>query len=804
MASPWPTLDAIPLGICVVDESGRVVAWNCVLATWTGTPPDRAIGRQVEELLDAFSDETHSARLNSVLTGGPPAIFSSHLHGQPHTTASAEAPQAYKTTVTALAAEEGRGPHALISMQDISAQTGRVHAYREKKDEALREATARKQSEMLLRQKSELLELFSGGFSTADTLKRILECIQETAPRIEARILWRENPREEVSSWLGELSSESELGRSCLPLKSAATADLGQLQIAFPTNQPPDSSELKSLSTLAKIAGIAIERGHDERSRSLLSAIVRSNSDAIIGYALDGTIESWNASAVGLLGFEAEEVLGKPFAMLADSATHSELHDILLWAMKGNTYNDLETEWSRKDGTSIALSLTLSPILGDDEQVLGTAIIARDITERKRHEEELLRYTQEVEEHRERVEHQTADLVDQSVLLSEARDAALKASKVKAEFLSTMSHEIRTPMNGIIGMTEVLMETELDEEQLDCARTIQTSGESLLAIINDILDLSKIEAGKLTFEYQPFDLRRNLHEVVMMTRLAAQSKGIELELHWDPSASHYVESDSVRIRQVIMNLVSNALKFTSKGGVSVHVTAEDSKDGIAPYAIEVRDTGIGISEEQAGKIFEAFQQADSSTTRRFGGTGLGLAICKRICKGLGGDVSVTSVVGEGSVFRVELPLRTCTAPVEQAQGSESQAEAAFDLEVLLVEDNRINQKVACAALKQLGCKVEIAENGREAIERLELQRFDLIFMDCQMPIMNGYDATGEIRERGIAEGTPILAMTANAMPEDRARCLAAGMDGYLAKPFKRAELRELITEQLYAGEERAA
>ncbi|MCB9915291.1 MAG: PAS domain-containing protein [Planctomycetes bacterium] len=793
---PNALLEALPVGACVVDPRGNVLVWNAALAGWSGVSRERALGRSVVELLPFLSDAAARRRLEAVLKGGPPAVLTSPLHRGPVSDRPGS-PRAHRTTIARLPGAPADEPRALITIQDSTALAERVRAFRKQKDALSRELSARRRSEWLLQRKAELLELFGKRVSTETVLSRLLECILSLSPRIST---WMElRPRDAAPQlYLGRALRDEGRSEHLLPLQSAGLGFLGSLHVTVPYEAPLSEPELEALAILSNVACMALEHEHAERSRSVLSAIVRSNYDAIIGYAPDDTIESWNAAAEQMLGYRAEEVLGKPLEAVLGSALGSELNDIVLCAKHGKTFGDIETQWRRKDGRNIALSLTLSPIRHEDGAVLGTAIIARDITERRRHEEELLSYTQAVEEGRRRVEEQAHALKRQSELLADARDEALRASRVKAEFLSTISHEIRTPMNGIIGMTEHLLETPLDEQQLDCVRTIQASGDALLMIINDILDISKIEAGKLTFEQVPFDLRRTIEEIVVMSRLQAFNKGITLELDWPEDLAREFESDPLRIGQVVMNLVSNAIKFTATGGVRVTVLAGTEQDGRVPVVLEVRDTGIGISPEHLEHIFEAFQQADSTTTRRFGGTGLGLAICKSICDGLGGSIAVESVAGHGAAFRVTLPLRRAAGSVEPSRGTPLRAGQSFDARVLLVEDNPVNQRVATAALIKLGCTVEVVANGREALDYLEREPFDLVLMDCQMPVMNGYDATREARARRLCDATPIVAMTANTMDGDYERCIAAGMNGYLAKPFKRAELAEVLAEHCCA------
>lgn len=423
----------------------------------------------------------------------------------------------------------------------------------------------------------------------------------------------------------------------------------------------------------------------------------------------------------------------------------------------------IESRHRTKSGRSFPVEISVNHMAYDGKEY--NCAFARDITDRKQTEHRLI----------------------------EAKQAAEAANRSKSEFLANMSHEIRTPMTAILGFAEILSEAVVDPELAEAATTICRNGRHLLGIISDILDLSKIEAGKLEVERIPCSPTQILEEVVSLMRVRADGKGLPLEVQHIGHIPGAVLSDPVRIRQILVNLVGNAIKFTEIGSIRITVRLDDAASGLSELTFDVSDTGIGISPDHVAELFQPFVQAESSTTRKYGGSGLGLSISKRLANMLGGDIVVTSRLGEGSTFSLSLPVR-CHLPdsaVSRPQPQDWLAESPFallDRRILLVEDGPDNQRLIAFLLQEAGAEVVLANNGRVAVEiaLTSDERFDAILMDMQMPIMDGYEATKALRDAGY--DAPIIALTACAMCDDVKKCLATGCSDYLSKPVDRATL----------------
>jgi PAS domain S-box-containing protein len=684
----------------------------------------------------------------------------------------------------------------------------------------------------------------------------------------------------------------------------------------------PIRNSAGKVSAISAIICDISERKQAELTRALLASIIESSHDAIMAEDLEGNIVSWNRGAEVLLGYEAEEIIGKSAAILAPAGCRDGVRKSLAMIRAGDAVSLVETVRQRQDGRQIDVSLSLSPIRNSAQEVVGVAVIARDITARKQAEEavrnseekfrQLAENVREVfwmlnadgtevlyispayekvwgrtcqslyedpmswmeailpedleqarllferqmqgysgsSEYRIRkpdgverwvrdrafpVRDQAGQLIRVAGIadditerkrheeeLVRAREAADAANQAKSTFLANMSHEIRTPMNGIVGMLQLLSETDLTPRQQRYAEVAQASGQTLLSLINDILDLSKIEARRVTLEILDFNLRAAVQDVIESLRPQANAKWLAFGWRVTAETPDLLRGDPQRLRQVLVNLLSNAVKFTQRGSVTLEVRLRSQEQGKATIHFAIVDTGIGIRPEQAPALFSPFVQADSSTTRKYGGTGLGLAISKQLVELMGGQIGVDSRPGHGSTFWFTAALGTpptsaslaeaagqALSPANRAPGwgcfvaSPKAVVPGRQARILVAEDNPTNQLVIRAQLEKLGCQASTVANGAEALEALRQGTYDLVLMDGQMPIMDGYEATRQIRESSHA-GIPIIAVTAHAMAGDRDKCIRAGMNDYLAKPVELDRLADMLAKWLGRTDDRSS
>lgn len=390
------------------------------------------------------------------------------------------------------------------------------------------------------------------------------------------------------------------------------------------------------------------------------------------------------------------------------------------------------------------------------------------------------------------------DIIKSQNELVEAKEGALKASEFKSAFLANMSHEIRTPINGVLGMARVLLDTKLNREQEDYTETIIRSGESLLSVINDILDISKVEAGKLEIEEVEFDLVQILNDLYKSFLHITKNKKINFVLNLKPNQHRYFMGDPNRIRQLATNLVGNAIKFTEKGRVEIKMRENNSSSGKSWLTFEISDSGIGLSPKEKSRLFKPFSQADSSTTRKYGGTGLGLSICKGLVELMKGGIGVNSKPGKGSTFWFKIPLERASSSKLKGAGPVQLSDATVRSRILIADDNEINQKAAILILKKFGIRADAVGNGNDVLHSLQKVHYDLVLMDCQMPDLDGYDTTAAIRKSKVHKirEIPVIAMTAGAVKGEKEKCLSSGMNAYVSKPIDIPQLMQTLEEYL--------
>ena len=508
------------------------------------------------------------------------------------------------------------------------------------------------------------------------------------------------------------------------------------------------------------------ETNQSEYARSLIEAI----KDPLVTVSMEGKIMDMNEATIRITGVERNKLIGTNFLdYFTDPQKAREVYQVIF--AKGSV---ADYPLTIRDHKLTEVLFNGSVYKDANGKVLGAVVVARDITEQKRIEKDII-------EAKVYAELATAIAEEAQSKAETATGIAESAVKAKQQFLSNMSHEIRTPMNAIIGFTKVVLKTDLTAKQKEYLTAIKMSGDSLIVLINDILDLAKVDSGKMTFEQTPFKMASSISAMVHLFETKIQEKNLELVKEYDSSIPEVLIGDPVRLHQIILNLVSNAVKFTTKGKITVTAKMVFEDKEKVSIRFSVTDTGIGIPEEKIEKIFENFQQASSGTSRLYGGTGLGLAIVKQLVEPQGGHVSVISKVNEGSTFSFTLQFPKTTALAEADIILEEIDKKQKNIKVLVVEDLALNQLLMKTLLDDFGFERDMAENGKVAIEKMAIHHYDVILMDLQMPVMNGFETTEYIRNV-LKSSIPIIALTADVTTGDLAKCRAVGMNDYIAKP----------------------
>ncbi|NOU18960.1 MAG: response regulator [Bacteroidales bacterium] len=514
------------------------------------------------------------------------------------------------------------------------------------------------------------------------------------------------------------------------------------------------------------------KRAAELRIANYARSLIEASLDPLVTINTKGKITDMNEALASITGITREELTGTDFF---DYFTEPQkAREVYQEVFAKGSVADSPLTLRHKDNKLTDVLFNGSVYKDDGGNVLGVVIVARDVTDQKRVATELV-------ESKVFAELTTVIAEEAKSKAESATQIAEDAVKAKQQFLSNMSHEIRTPMNAIIGFTKVLLKTDLTAKQKEYLQAIKLSGDALIVLINDILDLAKVDSGKMTFEQTPFKMALSISAMLHLFETKIQEKNLELVKEYDSNIPEVLVGDPVRLHQIILNLVSNAVKFTTKGKitVSVHLLKEDKKKATIEFA--VKDTGIGIAENKIGNIFENFQQASSNTSRLYGGTGLGLAIVKQLVEPQGGKITVKSKIDEGSTFSFVLNFLKTDANAELEAGIEELNTEIKNIKVLVVEDIALNQLLMKTLLDDFGFERDIADNGKIAIEKLQAKSYDIILMDLQMPIMNGFEATEYIRNN-MNSKIPIIALTADVTTVDLAKCKAVGMNDYIAKP----------------------
>jgi len=525
-------------------------------------------------------------------------------------------------------------------------------------------------------------------------------------------------------------------------------------------------------------------------------SIIEASLDPLVTISEDGKITDMNKAMMQITGKTREELLHSNFSTyFTDQRMAKKVYQDVF--EKGFVVNYPLTI---TDGSLVDVLFNGSVYKDENGIVIGAVVVARDITEQKKMEIESDLLLAQLREAKLQAELLSKLAETAKTKAEDAMEIAKEAAKSKQQFLSNMSHEIRTPMNAIIGFTKVVLKTELTSKQKEYLNAIKTSGDALVVLINDILDLAKVDAGKMTFEKIPFKIKSSITSMVHLFEPKINEKNIQLHNIYDANIPDFIVGDPIRLHQIILNLVSNAVKFTTSGSITLNTQLIEENDTSVSIQFQVIDTGIGISKQKIESVFELFQQASSSTSRVFGGTGLGLAIVKQLVEAQGGIITVKSEILEGSTFSVLLQFGKTNVTDEEINIPVYAKSNIGKIKVLVVEDIALNQLLMKTVLDEFGFDLEIASNGRIAIEKLAETHFDIILMDLQMPEMNGFEATRYIRSV-LKSKIPIIALTADVTTVDVAKCKEVGMNDYLAKPVDEDLLYQKINALLSSHNE---
>jgi PAS domain S-box-containing protein len=749
-------LDATPEAMICVDAEGVIVLANTQATEVFRYGRDRLIGMPVETLIPAGVRETHRRHRRAYLVDPAPRKMGEGMRLTALRGDGTECP-----VEISLAAVDGEGGTVVFAtVLDVTDRIAQAQS-----DAQLAGIVAASSDAIVSKTLDGTILTWNPGavrlygYTAQEMIGRdVTVILPDDKPDDERRLLARVRN--------GELVKHHETRR----VRKDGTTIYVSLSMA-PIRDP--NGVIVGASTISHDITAEVEAEHRLRfEREQFQMIMTAASDPFISMDYRGLITEWNRQSEQVFGWTRDQVLGRHVVDTILPRRYGAALDRVLEG-RWDWLLDRPTEMAavRADGSELPVELTMWRVRRDERSTFHA--FARDITARRQTEQ----------------------------ALAQARDQAVETAHLKSQFLASMSHEIRTPMNGVIGLSGLLLNTSLGETQRRYAQGINNAGVALLSVINDVLDFSKLEAGKVVVERANFEIWRLLDEVVGLVADVTGAKSLVVNSACDPALRAVVSGDPGKLRQVLLNLAGNAVKFTVGGRVTVAASpaAGDFPPGSVPVRFEVSDTGIGIDADQQAGLFEPFIQADASTTRRFGGTGLGLAISRELVGVLGGEIGLISEAGKGSTFWFTVPLWPALEGAETVHATAGFAAPApvpqaDSGHVLLVEDNDINQTVALGILANLGCSADVAGNGRQAVAMAAGHDYRAIFMDCLMPEMDGYEATAAIRraEEGTGRHVPIIAMTAGALAEDRDRCLGAGMDDHITKPLMPAEVARAL------------